>query len=209
MSERPCIFGEVLFDHFPDGRRVLGGAPFNVAWHLRAFGEVPLLVSRIGHDPDGAAVVFDSRLELSAAGREVVVLDLGRAEGVMPSRERVPTEEYQVGDRIRAYLLSVEYRLPITMMRRSSPLTYFSRITISQSLRASSIAARSASASRTSTPGFPSTSTCVRATRAARPSCCAVSSSRRTRSASPTADRDWCPPACRRAARSRPATWPS
>jgi phosphoglycerate dehydrogenase-like enzyme len=28
--------------------------------------------------PDGAAVVFDSRLELSAAGREVVVLDLGR-----------------------------------------------------------------------------------------------------------------------------------
>jgi fructokinase len=57
MSEGPCIFGEVLFDHFPDDRRVLGGAPFNVAWHLRAFGELPLLVSRIGNDPDGAAVV--------------------------------------------------------------------------------------------------------------------------------------------------------
>ncbi|MCG2635366.1 MAG: carbohydrate kinase, partial [Gammaproteobacteria bacterium] len=26
------IYGEVLFDHFPDGSRVLGGAPFNVAW---------------------------------------------------------------------------------------------------------------------------------------------------------------------------------
>ena len=56
MSGRACIFGEVLFDHFPDGRRVLGGAPFNVAWHLQAFGEQPLLVSRVGGDAEGAAV---------------------------------------------------------------------------------------------------------------------------------------------------------
>jgi fructokinase len=56
VSDRPCIFGEVLFDHFPDGRSVLGGAPFNVAWHLQAFGEAPLLVSRIGDDPEGEAV---------------------------------------------------------------------------------------------------------------------------------------------------------
>ena len=55
-DRRPCIFGEVLFDHFPDGRRVLGGAPFNVAWHLQAFGASPLMVSRVGADPDGAAV---------------------------------------------------------------------------------------------------------------------------------------------------------
>ena len=40
--------------------------------------------------------------------RSDVILDLGRGEGVMPSRERVPTEEYQAGDRIRAYLLSVQ-----------------------------------------------------------------------------------------------------
>ncbi len=31
MSSQLCIFGEVLLDHFPDGKRVLGGAPFNVA----------------------------------------------------------------------------------------------------------------------------------------------------------------------------------
>ena len=30
----PVVFGEVLFDCFPDGSAVLGGAPFNVAWHL-------------------------------------------------------------------------------------------------------------------------------------------------------------------------------
>jgi len=35
---------------------VLGGAPFNVAWHLQAFGERPLLVSRVGSDAQGAEV---------------------------------------------------------------------------------------------------------------------------------------------------------
>jgi fructokinase len=50
------IYGEVLFDHFPDGSRVLGGAPFNVAWHLQAFGQAPRLISRVGADPEGALV---------------------------------------------------------------------------------------------------------------------------------------------------------
>ncbi len=50
------VFGEVLFDEFPDGSRVLGGAPFNVAWHLQAFGEAPRLVSRIGADTQGDEV---------------------------------------------------------------------------------------------------------------------------------------------------------
>ncbi|MCK9607316.1 MAG: carbohydrate kinase [Methylomonas sp.] len=50
------IFGEVLFDHFPDGSVVLGGAPFNVAWHLQAFKQNPCFISRIGEDDTGAAV---------------------------------------------------------------------------------------------------------------------------------------------------------
>ena len=43
------LFGEVLIDAFPD-RLVLGGAPFNVARHLRAFGLNPILISRTGTD---------------------------------------------------------------------------------------------------------------------------------------------------------------
>jgi fructokinase len=43
------LFGEVLADIFPD-RSVLGGAPFNVARHLRAFGQNPVLITRLGHD---------------------------------------------------------------------------------------------------------------------------------------------------------------
>jgi len=56
MSSRLCIFGEVLFDHFPDGKRVLGGAPFNVAWHLQAFGQAPNFISRVGADTEGESV---------------------------------------------------------------------------------------------------------------------------------------------------------
>jgi len=58
---RPLIFGEVLFDHFPDGSKVLGGAPFNVAWHLRGFGLNPLLASRIGSDDAGQEVLMRMR----------------------------------------------------------------------------------------------------------------------------------------------------
>ncbi|HJT50968.1 MAG TPA: carbohydrate kinase, partial [Nitrosospira sp.] len=35
------LFGEILIDRFPD-RDVLGGAPLNVARHLRAFGCAPV-----------------------------------------------------------------------------------------------------------------------------------------------------------------------
>lgn len=52
----PLIFGEVLFDCFQDGREILGGAPFNVAWNLQAFGMYPLLVSRVGDDNQGRQI---------------------------------------------------------------------------------------------------------------------------------------------------------
>lgn len=51
-----CIFGEALFDHFPSGERVLGGAPFNVAWHLQAFSQSPLFISRVGNDAEGEEI---------------------------------------------------------------------------------------------------------------------------------------------------------
>ncbi|ADJ29842.1 PfkB family carbohydrate kinase [Nitrosococcus watsonii] len=53
----PVIFGEVLFDCFPDGTQVLGGAPFNVSWHLQGFGLAPLLISRVGTEEQGQRVL--------------------------------------------------------------------------------------------------------------------------------------------------------
>ncbi len=56
-TERPVVFGEVLFDVFPGGESVLGGAPFNVAWHLQGFGLEPVFISRIGMDANGEKVL--------------------------------------------------------------------------------------------------------------------------------------------------------
>jgi fructokinase len=57
------VFGEVLFDVFPDQSRVIGGAPFNVACHLNGFGLDPVFISRIGNDDSGKEVLrkMDSR----------------------------------------------------------------------------------------------------------------------------------------------------
>lgn len=53
MTQRPVIFGEVLLDSFPDGHQNIGGAPFNVAWHLQGLGANPIFISRIGKDQKG------------------------------------------------------------------------------------------------------------------------------------------------------------
>ncbi|MBC8209260.1 MAG: carbohydrate kinase [Desulfobulbaceae bacterium] len=90
-TSRPVIFGEVLFDCFSDGSEVLGGAPFNVAWHLQAFGLAPLLVSRVGQDAYGARVrqaMADWGMDLSGlqedqqtpTGRVDIRLDRGEPD---------------------------------------------------------------------------------------------------------------------------------
>ena len=55
--------------------------------------------------------------------RSDIVVDLGRAEAILPSRERVPIEEYQIGDRIRAYVVSVQNSQagPAIILSRSHP----------------------------------------------------------------------------------------
>jgi fructokinase len=55
-SPRPIVFGELLFDQFPDGQQVPGGAPFNVCWHLVGFGQAPLLISAVGDDEPGQRI---------------------------------------------------------------------------------------------------------------------------------------------------------
>src|SRR5439155_8454470 len=40
--------------------------------------------------------------------RSDVIVDLGKFEALLPNRERVPTEEYQIGERIRCYVRAVE-----------------------------------------------------------------------------------------------------
>ena len=54
----------------------------------------------------------------------IVVMDLGKLEGVMPVKEQIPTEKYRVNDKIRGYVLEVERGIkgnPQVIVSRSHP----------------------------------------------------------------------------------------
>jgi N utilization substance protein A len=69
---------------------------------------------RIGEIITGSVVRFD---------RSDVIIELEHGEAVMPSKERVPTEEYEIGERIRALILNVRERErgPEIVLSRSHP----------------------------------------------------------------------------------------
>lgn len=98
------IFGEVLFDHFPNGSRVLGGAPFNVAWHLQVFRQSPHFISRIGKDAAGDAVMAAMHkwgMDLSGLQRDgrhpTGVVDIVIEQGE-PAYTIVPEQAYDYID---------------------------------------------------------------------------------------------------------------
>ena len=45
---------------------------------------------------------------IQKADHNIVVMDLGKVEGVMPAKEQIPTESYHVNDKIKGYILNVE-----------------------------------------------------------------------------------------------------
>jgi N utilization substance protein A len=52
-----------------------------------------------------------------------IIVDLGRTEGVLPSREQTPRETYRPGDRVVAYVKDIdrEARGPMIILSRSAP----------------------------------------------------------------------------------------
>ncbi len=103
---RPLVFGEVLFDEFPDGLTRLGGAPLNVAWHLRGFGLDPLIVTRIGEDALGGlalermrAALLDTRGVQVDAQRPTGRANVLDADGEGPQFELPNEQAYDYIDR--------------------------------------------------------------------------------------------------------------
>ncbi|MFL5619295.1 MAG: carbohydrate kinase family protein [Gemmatimonadaceae bacterium] len=72
-----CV-GEVLWDSLPEGL-FLGGAPFNVACHLRATGTAVSMVSRVGNDRLGDEVL--RRAARYGVGTDLVQIDDGLPTG--------------------------------------------------------------------------------------------------------------------------------
>ncbi|MGN1296878.1 MAG: transcription termination factor NusA [Clostridia bacterium] len=61
---------------------------------------------------------------IQKADHNIVVMDLGRLEGVMPAKEQIPTEHYKVNDKIKGYVLDVERGAkgaPQVIVSRSHP----------------------------------------------------------------------------------------
>ncbi len=56
MKEQVICFGEMLWDMLPSGKQA-GGAPMNVAIHLKNFGLPPLMISRVGSDDLGVELI--------------------------------------------------------------------------------------------------------------------------------------------------------
>jgi N utilization substance protein A len=69
---------------------------------------------RIGDIVSGVVRRFD---------RSDVLVDLGKFEALLPNRERVPTEEYHPGERIRCYVKAVDHSAhgPEIILSRSDP----------------------------------------------------------------------------------------
>lgn len=56
VNMKGVCFGEVLWDNLPTGRK-LGGAPLNVAYHLNKLGIHTDMLTRVGNDADGEAII--------------------------------------------------------------------------------------------------------------------------------------------------------
>ena len=52
-----------------------------------------------------------------------LIVELGKTEAILPAKERIPTEEYNVGDRIRAYVFRVQAGAngPAVVLSRACP----------------------------------------------------------------------------------------
>lgn len=61
---------------------------------------------------------------IQKADRGIVIMNLGKLEGVMPAKEQIPTERYRVNDKVKAYVLDVdrgEKGAPQVIISRSHP----------------------------------------------------------------------------------------
>ena len=61
---------------------------------------------------------------IQKADRGIVIIDLGKLEGLMPTKEQIPTEKYRVNDKIKAFVVDVdrgEKGAPQVIVSRSHP----------------------------------------------------------------------------------------
>jgi fructokinase len=89
------VLGEALIDVFPE-RRVVGGAPFNVACSAAALGSQVCLITRLGDDDNGRLVVKEAtRFGVSLDG---VQIDSKRPTGTVQVTVTANENHYTIAD---------------------------------------------------------------------------------------------------------------
>lgn len=123
------VWGEVLWDRFPDGAQ-LGGAPANVAWHLAQLGTPVALVTRVGDDEDGRRAI--AAMAARGVDTRLVQIDRERATGEVEvtveagePRYRLVAgrawERIELTDEARAALVGARAIVFGTLAQRSAP----------------------------------------------------------------------------------------
>jgi fructokinase len=113
-------WGELLWDLFPDGPR-LGGGAANVAYHLARLGERSVLVSRVGDDELGRA----ARAQLERAGVDTSLVQLDRERPTGTVRVELESGEPRFALAEQAAWDRIEYDPPTrAAIGRASALCY-------------------------------------------------------------------------------------
>jgi fructokinase len=89
-----CCFGEILWDLFPEGKK-LGGAPFNVASSLKDLGAEVYFISSVGKDTLGDEIL--SHLQLRKIPDDYIQVDSVHPTGkVMVSLDENGSAQYKI-----------------------------------------------------------------------------------------------------------------
>ncbi|ADY52978.1 PfkB domain protein [Pseudopedobacter saltans DSM 12145] len=83
MKKIVC-FGEILMDILPNGNQKIGGAPLNVAYHLKKLGVGSGIISRIGNDKEGEIL-------LQFFKENKLPTDLLQRDGIYPTGRAIAT----------------------------------------------------------------------------------------------------------------------
>jgi fructokinase len=120
------VLGEALVDAYPDGTQVPGGAPFNVARWLAAFGVPTLFVSRLGA-ADAAAAVLHTEMARFGLGTHGVQADPVRPTGlvrVLPALPPASGHRFEIAENSAWDHLDADAALPLLQAAAPAALCF-------------------------------------------------------------------------------------